>query len=58
MDKGNDEIKTAAGSNLFFSPEACSGKVIRGKASDVWACGVTLYFMTYKDFPFIANNHA
>jgi serine/threonine protein kinase len=46
-----------AGSTLFFSPEACIGKQFSGRLADLWACGVTLYFMCVGKYPFVANNH-
>lgn len=48
MENGVDEVSTTAGSNFFFSPEACEGKKYNGRTNDIWACGVTLYFMAYK----------
>lgn len=29
----------------------------QGKPSDVWALGVTLYYMLFKDYPFKANGN-
>ena len=54
---GTDFTSSNAGSALFFSPEACNGKQYRGKLNDLWACGVTLYFMCTGKYPFDANNH-
>jgi|LauGreDrversion4_2_1035121.scaffolds.fasta_scaffold1000614_2 [calcium/calmodulin-dependent protein kinase] kinase len=34
----------------------CKGKEYRGKPADVWACGVVLYYMVTKRFPFVTNN--
>lgn len=56
VENGNDEVSSTAGSQLYFSPEACKGGTFRGKGSDVWACGVTLYVMLHKQAPFIAND--
>jgi serine/threonine protein kinase len=53
MVDGNDEISTSAGSNVFFSPEACRGSKYSGKLNDIWAVGVTLYYMCTKEFPFM-----
>ena len=52
MENGSDQIETSAGSYYYFSPEACLGATYKGRKSDIWACGVTLYFMTYKCYPF------
>lgn len=54
---GNDEIKGMAGSTLFLAPELCKGgRMTSGKKCDVWALGVTLYFMIFKKYPFIARS--
>ena len=52
---GDDHIKNAAGSTLYFSPEICSGKGYRGKKSDIWALGVTLYQLCFRKYPFYAR---
>ena len=52
MENGSDQIETSAGSYYYFSPEACLGATYQGRKSDIWACGVTLYFMTYKSYPY------
>lgn len=52
----DDIIQSTAGSNYFFAPEICSGVAYKGKKSDVWAAGVTLYFMMFKKYPFTASN--
>jgi serine/threonine protein kinase len=47
-DKDGDlEVKNTAGSSLFFAPEVCSGNSYKGKKSDIWALGVTLYVMVF-----------
>ena len=56
MIDGNDYITTAAGSNIYFSPQVCKGGGYHGKKSDIWALGVTLYFMCMGKHPFSANN--
>jgi serine/threonine protein kinase len=48
MENGSDEIQTSAGSYYYTSPEACLGALYKGKKSDIWACGVTLYYMIFK----------
>jgi [calcium/calmodulin-dependent protein kinase] kinase len=50
------EIEKTAGSNYFFSPEACRGSKYKGKPNDLWALGITLYYMIYKKLPFWAPN--
>ena len=51
-----DIIQTTAGSNYFFAPEICSGQAYKGKKTDIWAAGVTLYFMMFRKYPFTSNN--
>lgn len=53
---GNDEVKNTAGSQLFFAPEVWTSKNYSGKKSDIWALGVTLYFMVFAKYPFFALN--
>ena len=52
MENGTDDISTSAGSYYYYSPEACLGANYKGKKSDIWACGVTLYYMIFKKHPF------
>ena len=49
---GSELINSNAGSDKFYSPEACMSKTYRGRLTDLWACGVTLYMMATGDFPF------
>jgi len=56
MENGCDNLNTTAGSNYYFSPEACLGSFYKGRKSDVWACGVTLYFMLLRTHPFTSSN--
>ena len=43
MENGSDMITNTAGSNYYFSPEVCMGTNFKGRKSDIWAAGVTLY---------------
>lgn len=52
MENGSDDIQNSAGSYYYTSPEACLGSTYKGRKSDIWACGVTLYLMLYKQHPF------
>lgn len=56
MDNGCDQVNSTAGSNYFFSPEACLGTIFKGRKSDIWACGVTLYYLALGKFPFTGTN--
>lgn len=52
MENGIDDIASNAGSKLYFSPEATLGSNFKGRQSDIWACGVTLYVMLTGVHPF------
>ena len=56
MENGNDKINTTAGTNLYFCPEICKGYYYSGRSADIWACGVVLFFMATKRFPFNSSN--
>jgi serine/threonine protein kinase len=53
MIENNDEVTNTVGSSYFFAPEILSGSKFKGKKSDIWACGVTLYQMIYAKYPFV-----
>jgi serine/threonine protein kinase len=45
------------GTPAFFSPELCRGEAeLHGKASDMWAVGVSLYAMLCGHLPFFADS--
>ena len=54
----DDTFSDSVGTYHFFSPEMCDEKIIQysGRASDVWALGVSLYAMTYNVLPFASEN--
>ena len=56
IENGNDSLTNTAGSNYYFSPELTSGQGYKGKSSDIWACGVTLYQMCHQKYPFVGRN--
>mmetsp|Transcript_38887 Transcript_38887/g.28760 ORF Transcript_38887/g.28760 Transcript_38887/m.28760 type:complete len:87 (-) Transcript_38887:194-454(-) len=56
MKDGSDLVSTTAGSNYFFSPEATKSSMNKGRRTDIWAAGVTLYYALIKQYPFMANN--
>ena len=56
MIDGGDQIAKTAGSNYYFSPEACRGSNYKGKPNDLWAIGITMYQLAYKKLPFVSNN--
>jgi serine/threonine protein kinase len=49
-------LQNNAGSDCFFSPEACAGEKYSGKIADIWACAVTLYQMVFGKLPFNSAN--
>lgn len=40
------------GSPAYISPDVLCGKPYKGKPSDMWALGVVLFMMLYRQFPF------
>eukprot|EP00759_Apiculatamorpha_spiralis_P018276 PhF_6_TR24764/c1_g1_i4/m.33981/K07359/CAMKK2; calcium/calmodulin-dependent protein kinase kinase 2 len=59
-DHENDVIRSTQGTPLYFAPEMLlmessnnnSAAVIHGKATDVWALGITVYILVYGCLPF------
>lgn len=57
--KGDDALKSTAGSPAFMPPELCSAEQrehISGKAADIWSMGVTLYCLVHGRVPFSNEN--
>lgn len=53
----DDTLYSSAGSPAFLAPELCTaGATASGKAVDVWACGITLFYMLVGHVPFMADN--
>eukprot|EP01095_Lingulamoeba_sp_RSL-Kostka_P002280 TRINITY_DN1312_c3_g1_i3.p1 TRINITY_DN1312_c3_g1~~TRINITY_DN1312_c3_g1_i3.p1 ORF type:complete len:558 (-),score=155.78 TRINITY_DN1312_c3_g1_i3:65-1738(-) len=56
----DDTLSQSAGSPAFLPPELCeiSSSDIKasGKAVDIWACGVTLYYIIFGELPFWSDN--
>ncbi|XVF82098.1 hypothetical protein PTKIN_Ptkin16aG0017100 [Pterospermum kingtungense] len=52
----NDELWTCPGTPAFTPPECCLNSVYHGKAADIWATGVTLYYMVVGCYPFLADS--
>eukprot|EP01022_Parablepharisma_sp_SALTPOND_P033060 TRINITY_DN88120_c0_g1_i1.p3 TRINITY_DN88120_c0_g1~~TRINITY_DN88120_c0_g1_i1.p3 ORF type:complete len:268 (+),score=37.98 TRINITY_DN88120_c0_g1_i1:1684-2487(+) len=53
---GSDESKVTLGSTFYLAPEICKGIVYKGRRTDIWAAGVTLYRMLTTKFPFEGTN--
>lgn len=53
---GVDELTSSAGTYAFMAPELHGGsKVFKGKPTDVWAAGITLYYMIEGKTPFLSK---
>jgi serine/threonine protein kinase len=55
LQKASDDTSHMGNSHFFMSPEVCRGTCNKSSKSDAWACGVVLYCMVYKKFPFKAG---
>lgn len=50
---GIDELTSSAGTYAFMAPELHGGsKIFKGKPTDIWAAGVTLFYMVEGKTPF------
>jgi [calcium/calmodulin-dependent protein kinase] kinase len=52
IENGSDEAKATIGSAYFMAPEICKGANYKGRQTDIWAAGVTLYYMATGKLPF------
>ena len=52
LDDPDGFLEDTDGTPAFYSPEQCTGKPFKGKPTDVWACGVTLYIFLFGHLPF------
>ena len=57
LENGTDNVRSNAGSAYFYSPEACIGTMYKGRLNDIWACGITLFYMATGKYPFVSSNH-
>lgn len=53
-----DELTNSSGTFMFMPPEAHRQGNFRGKPADIWACGITLYFMLTKSSPFVNKTYS
>lgn len=59
FENDDDSVKGTVGSMRYFSPEIVrtgGPKLVKGRATDVWALAVTLYNMASNKFPFNSLN--
>eukprot|EP00351_Strombidinopsis_sp_SopsisLIS2011_P003255 CAMPEP_0116872752 /NCGR_PEP_ID=MMETSP0463-20121206/3611_1 /TAXON_ID=181622 /ORGANISM="Strombidinopsis sp, Strain SopsisLIS2011" /LENGTH=57 /DNA_ID=CAMNT_0004513505 /DNA_START=1430 /DNA_END=1603 /DNA_ORIENTATION=- len=52
-------MKDTAGTGRFFAPEIVlpnKDKKVYGTKADVWALGITLYYLLTKEFPYNGTN--
>ena len=47
-----DEMNNSAGTFAFMPPEAHKDGAYKGKPADIWACGITLFYMITGKLPF------
>ena len=52
----SDLLKTRCGSPCFIPPEIIQGHFYKGESSDIWSCGIVLYFMLTGIVPFEADS--
>ena len=50
-------LKTSCGSPYYAPPEMLQGKPYKGLYSDIYTCGIILYYMLSKKLPFNENNN-
>jgi serine/threonine protein kinase len=53
----DEQTKGTVGSARYYAPEIVltGKKEINGRQTDVWALGVSLFYLVTKKFPFTAN---
>lgn len=59
FEESDRQIKTI-GTYQFFPPECCTAESVgfSGKAADIWALGLTLFALVYKQLPFASQSLA
>ena len=58
LENGSDESRATFGSAYFMAPEICKCTSYKGRQTDLWAVGVTLYYMVTGKLPFVGANMA
>jgi len=56
IENGSDEARATFGSAQYMAPEICKGSNYKGKQTDLWAAGITLYYMALGELPFDGKN--
>lgn len=57
FEDNDDRLTNSAGSPAFLAPELVSNRGHpHGKATDIWAVGVTLYYLVYGECPFLGKD--
>jgi len=49
-------ISDSAGTQAFLAPETWGKAKFKGKGADIWAGGVTLYYLIFGKLPFREKN--
>ncbi|KAK4764845.1 hypothetical protein SAY86_025935 [Trapa natans] len=57
FENDKDELRRSPGTPAFTAPECCVGLTYHGRAADIWALGVTLYYMVLGHYPFFGESH-
>jgi len=52
------QVSAAVGTPAFLAPEIARGGKARGKPSDVWSLGVTLFYIVCGQLPFLGETVA
>ena len=52
LENGSDESRATLGSAYYMAPEICTCSKYKGRLTDIWAAGVTLYYMATSKLPF------
>jgi calcium/calmodulin-dependent protein kinase kinase 2 len=56
-DGGHTTFKQTLGTPAYLAPEVCAGREYRGQPADVWALGISLYYLIFGELPFGVPDH-
>jgi len=51
-----EQVKKIGGTRAFQAPEAWNPDIQKGMPVDIWALGVTFYFLAFGKYPFLCSN--